>query len=110
MGWLKDIHQVGCFPSFLGVGLGQGVILFCSSFHYVPSYTKKAGLYLGIQQGCRVPPGWPLPDRICPWSWGTVESAAASQGLPQGQGSSGSRRTRMSRVSNLVSLKGKPVV
>lgn len=28
MGWLKDIHQVGCFPSFLGVGLGQGVILF----------------------------------------------------------------------------------
>lgn len=44
---------------------------------------------------------------MCRWNRGTSENAAASQGFPQGQGSSGSRRTRMSRVSNLVPLKGK---
>lgn len=46
---------------------------------------------------------------MCLWNWGTAENAAASQGPPQGQDSSGSRRTRESMLSNLVSLEGKTV-
>lgn len=75
----------------------------------VPSHTKTVRQYLGTQAGCRVPPGWLLQDRVYPWSWGTAESAASSQGLPPGQGSSGSRRTRTSKVSSLVSLQRRTV-
>lgn len=79
------------------------------SFSFAPFPTQVPQAYLGTQGSCRAPPGWSPPGRMCPWSWGTAENAAANQGHPQGQGSFGSRRTRTSRVSNLVSLAGKTV-
>lgn len=101
--WLKDIHQI-CFfpPSWESDQVKE-------TFSFAPFPTQVHQPYLGMQGRCRAPPGWSLLGRMCPWSWGTAENAAANQGHSQGQGSFGSRRTRTSRVSNLVSLEGKMV-
>ena len=69
-----------------------------------PPRQGQRGPYLGTPGGCRAPPGWPLLGRTCCWGWDRAGNGCASLGPLQGQGSSGSRWTRVSRASSPAAL------